>query len=232
MINDDLLIDFSPDTFYNALRFDLDLSAIKYLLVTHSHSDHFDYQNLLQRSDYSSKNRTSNTLAVYANDDVCRKLRACPDEIAKTLQLNRTLAYNTYAAGEYEVVPLQSVHMTTEQSQVFIVRSGGGSYFHAMDTGGLPEAGFKFIERKGEVFNAVMIDFTFGDMEEEFFGHHNLNGLLAFVNRLKEIGAVNAQTKIIACHVAHCCGKTHEELEQILAPHGIILAYDGLELEI
>lgn len=232
MLNDDMLIDFSPDTFYNAYRFGLDLSAIKYLLVTHTHSDHFNYQDLLQRSDYASVNRVSKTLSVYGNAAVCAKLSRCSDEIAKTLQLNQTLAYNTYAVGNYEVTPIESVHMQTEQSQIFVIRGGGKTYFHAMDTGGFTEEGFEYIKNSGAAFDAVTVDFTFGTMQEEFFGHHNLNQLLRLIERLKSIGAVNEKTKIVACHVAHCCGKTHEELEKTLSEHGITLAYDGLEIEI
>lgn len=232
MINDDMLIDFSPDTFYNAFRFGLDLSAIKYLLVTHTHSDHFNYQDLLQRSDYASVNRVSKTLSVYGNAAVCSNLSLCPEEIAKTLQLNQTLAYNTYTAGNYEVTPVESVHMQTEQSQLFVIRGGGKTYFHAMDTGGLTEEGFEYLKNSGVTFDAATVDFTFGTMKEEFFGHHNLNQLLRLIERLKSIGAVNEKTKIVACHVAHCCGKTHEELEKTLSEHGIALAYDGLEIEI
>ncbi|MDE7296530.1 MAG: hypothetical protein K2N84_04615, partial [Clostridia bacterium] len=41
LLDGELSIEFPPDAFYHAAAFHIDLSAIKYLLVTHSHMDHF-----------------------------------------------------------------------------------------------------------------------------------------------------------------------------------------------
>lgn len=41
MIDDKILLDFPADTYLHALQFDLDLSKVKHVLVTHSHMDHF-----------------------------------------------------------------------------------------------------------------------------------------------------------------------------------------------
>ena len=41
MVDDDLLIDFSPDFFSNSIKFGIDGNKIETLLITHSHSDHF-----------------------------------------------------------------------------------------------------------------------------------------------------------------------------------------------
>ena len=67
MIDDDLLIDFPQDVFFDALRYDLDFTAIKYLLITHTHCDHYDYEDLFQRGPYCSVDRTNDILNVYAN---------------------------------------------------------------------------------------------------------------------------------------------------------------------
>lgn len=47
LINDDLLIDFPSDSYHHALHCGLDFSACRYLLVTHSHTDHFSPTDLL-----------------------------------------------------------------------------------------------------------------------------------------------------------------------------------------
>ena len=41
LINDDFLLDIPSDTYAHSLNFDVRLDKIKYLLITHSHSDHF-----------------------------------------------------------------------------------------------------------------------------------------------------------------------------------------------
>ena len=41
LIESDMLVDFNADTYLNGQRFGLDLSAVKYFLITHTHCDHF-----------------------------------------------------------------------------------------------------------------------------------------------------------------------------------------------
>lgn len=40
LVNDDLLIDFPPDTVWHAHKYGIDWSKIGNCLITHSHSDH------------------------------------------------------------------------------------------------------------------------------------------------------------------------------------------------
>ncbi|MDE7084923.1 MAG: hypothetical protein K2O81_06730, partial [Clostridia bacterium] len=41
LIDGDLSIDFPPEAYVHSLSYGIDLSALKYILVTHSHMDHF-----------------------------------------------------------------------------------------------------------------------------------------------------------------------------------------------
>lgn len=47
LVNDDFLIDFPMDTYLHALRFRLDLSAVRHVFITHSHMDHCYPQDLI-----------------------------------------------------------------------------------------------------------------------------------------------------------------------------------------
>lgn len=46
IINNEMLIDLGPDLCSQAEMYDIDLSKVKYLLQTHSHSDHFEASEL------------------------------------------------------------------------------------------------------------------------------------------------------------------------------------------
>ena len=72
LIDDQLLIDFSADTYGNALRFGLDLSRIHTLLVTHDHEDHLYAEDLGTRYTWFAHldARSPETLLVYGNDRV------------------------------------------------------------------------------------------------------------------------------------------------------------------
>jgi ribonuclease BN (tRNA processing enzyme) len=50
MVNDDLLIDFPADSFSHMQQNGLNFSAVKTLLITHSHMDHFSPTDLHLRS--------------------------------------------------------------------------------------------------------------------------------------------------------------------------------------
>lgn len=234
LVNRDLMIDFSADTNCNAIKYGVDLSAVKYLLITHTHADHFYYGDLFQRNRYNSANRTEDVLNLYGNAEVIRIYdeSATDEDVIKNLKAYLVKAGERYELGEYEVFPIDSVHMTTEESLVYAIKGGGKTYFHCMDTGGLTDAAYGLIKERELAFDAVTFDFTFGTLKENYYGHNNLSGVLNSIESLKKAGAITDKTKIYACHVTHFCGNTHAELEEALKRYGIVLAYDGMEIEI
>ena len=59
VINDEMLIDLGPDSINACSMYGIDAGKIKYLLQTHSHSDHFDGGHFVTRwSEYRSENLT------------------------------------------------------------------------------------------------------------------------------------------------------------------------------
>ena len=58
LIDDDLMVDFNADTYLNGQRFGIDLSAVKYFLITHTHRDHFTPFDFGCLSAGASKNPT------------------------------------------------------------------------------------------------------------------------------------------------------------------------------
>ena len=62
LVNNDLLVDLPPDTYYHKMAYSLDLSAVKTLLVTHSHMDHFYPMELSMRGACYAHDMTSPAL--------------------------------------------------------------------------------------------------------------------------------------------------------------------------
>ena len=57
VINDEMLIDLGPDSLCSCSIYGIDAGKIKYLLQTHSHSDHFDAGHFVTRwSEYGTQN--------------------------------------------------------------------------------------------------------------------------------------------------------------------------------
>ena len=78
IINDDLLIDLPPDTYLHKLAHNLDLTRVKYLLLTHCHMDHFYPQELTVRGSCYSVDMVSPTSRSTARRSLSRYSTAAP----------------------------------------------------------------------------------------------------------------------------------------------------------
>ena len=70
LIDTELMIDFPPESYYHAMRFGIDLSAVRTLLVTHSHTDHFYAQEFVNRGYKFAEGIASEFLDIYGNGEV------------------------------------------------------------------------------------------------------------------------------------------------------------------
>ena len=65
LVNDDLLLDLPADTYSHFLQNGIEGDTIKYLLITHTHTDHFYPEEFLMRTDCFAHDMRANTLQVY-----------------------------------------------------------------------------------------------------------------------------------------------------------------------
>ncbi|MFQ6133720.1 MAG: hypothetical protein ACE5R4_16890, partial [Armatimonadota bacterium] len=63
-------------------------------------------------------------------------------------------------------------------------------------------------------------------------GHMGVPAVIEARQELEKRGALAPNCRFFATHFSHNGGALHEELEELLAPHGIAPAYDGLELDL
>lgn len=78
MINDTTLIDFPPDIYALSLELGLDLGSVTDLMITHSHGDHFDVDelNMRQNGMFCHLGQDAPPLRLYGNDGVARVMKA------------------------------------------------------------------------------------------------------------------------------------------------------------
>ncbi|MBO5969107.1 MAG: hypothetical protein J6S14_11500, partial [Clostridia bacterium] len=67
LINDDLLIDFPADTYHHFITHGIRGDRIKYLLITHAHSDHLYQRDLFRRYGCYAHNMSVPTLELYCS---------------------------------------------------------------------------------------------------------------------------------------------------------------------
>ena len=65
LINDDLLVDFNNDTYSHFLKMRKTLSDIEYILITHSHTDHFTFEENFNRFPGMARGVKAEKLKIY-----------------------------------------------------------------------------------------------------------------------------------------------------------------------
>ena len=230
LIDEDFLIDFSPDFFSNVSRFKIDASKIKNILITHSHSDHF-YPEDLVNSMLSSKDRR--TVDIYSNETVIEKMREAMAgyELNENFRLHTAECFKTFEAGGRRVTAFNAVHMRNERALLYLIEDGEKTYLHLYDTGEIKDEITEFLKRENKKIDAVAFDCTYGLLTTDYFGHLNLTQIAAACEKFRSEGAFTKDTRIFASHICHW-GGSHEELCRAAETKHIEIAYDGMEINL
>ncbi len=234
MVNDDLMIDFSPDTNTNVMKNDIHLPAVKYLLFTHSHEDHFYIDDLCQRNEYNLNMEQVEPLQIYANQAV---INTCEQMFTKSQCRGtiRTMVVTPEVplfVGDYKITPFKSRHINTfhEDSLIYLIQQNGKGYLHLVDSGEIFPEVYAYLEKNKIIVEAIAVDCTYSLLKERYFGHLNLEQVQETCEKLKEIGVIASHTKVYATHIAHFA--SHEDIEKACEGTGIKPAYDGLQITI
>lgn len=235
LINQDLLMDFGPDTFYHAMQYQLDMAAVRNVLLTHSHTDHFYSTELILRALPYAYDGDKNPLTLYGNGK-CRAMYQRTLEVEDDSQnltdcigFTEIRAFESLTCGEYQVLPLRARHDPAEECLIYIIREKDGScLLYGNDTGFFPDETWDAL--KGCHLDLVSLDCTMGGTPD-CTGHMGLDGALRTRDRLLQMGCANEQTTFVFTHFSHNGGLLHSELEDRVRGTGVLIAYDGLTLE-
>ena len=128
------LIDFSSDTYARCLYGKLDLTKVRNLIVTHSHSDHLYPQDLCKiMPPYGKHNRKP--LQVYGNEAVGNALEnvgISSPKLSQYLRFNLVKAFTVYNIDDYEVIPLPANHDSNQACFIYVIKKIIKYYYMAM----------------------------------------------------------------------------------------------------
>ena len=105
----------------------------------------------------------------------------------------------------------------------------GSRLLYATDTGPLPDTTVAALA--GSAFDLVLVEETFGAYLDHGTGHLDLASLPGELRRLREVGAVNDATDVVAVHLSHH-NPPGPELARVLAPWGVRTVDDLTEIEV
>lgn len=236
LVGDDLLIDFPADTYMHLLREGFDLSRIDSLLITHSHPDHLYPDDLLNRDEGLSHNRTAPKLTVYGSDFVVDRLELefpAKTSLRKFVGIRRVTAYEPALIGKYTVTPLPAVHtLPPEQGFIYLIEDADTAFLYGLDTYWPEDGVTDYLVAHGKKVNIACLDCTRALQEADRGRHMNADMVVCFTNLLREKGVFTDKTAVIATHFSHNGKALFGDLEARLKPHGIAVAYDGMKVTI
>ncbi|HBF86180.1 MAG TPA: hypothetical protein DDW54_00715, partial [Clostridiales bacterium] len=210
VIDDRLMIDFGPDTLLHTLYTGLDLSKIKSVLFTHSHSDHFYAFDLLARSLYSGEGAPNDILKVYGSAAIKNGLIDSVwynrERVFDRISFCEIAAEREFFAEGYKITPIGVIHIPTEPCFMFLIEKDGKAYLHVHDSDFPTERAFAFLKDKGVKLNAVTFDCTYGLIKTEYGGHMNLYQNIRAKDRLIKDGTADGNTKFYSSHICHMAG--------------------------
>ncbi|NMA21042.1 MAG: MBL fold metallo-hydrolase [Lentisphaerae bacterium] len=238
LIDDDTLVDYGPDIFWQVTAFKVDLLAIRRIVVTHSHVDHFNPVDLLWRRPGFSV--VSKTVKLLSNEAVIEKIRGTMqvessiEGLAKIALESQTLeAGKPVFEGDLRILPLPANHAPNEKPLFYVFTRNNRSLLIANDTGFPSQEAWDLLA--AEKLDAAILDCTGGAHPKHGKnrnGHMGADTNIEFRQQMLELGIIQEDTPVFANHFSHNALCTHEQLRKYLEPHGIQVAYDGLEIEI
>ena len=237
LIDDDLSIDFPPEAYAHSLKFGVDLSVLKYVLVTHSHMDHFYAHDFILRG-YKYAMLGTEKLLIYGNEEVGKVFAECTrremkKEVAANIEVKSIGAFESFTMGDYRVLSLPAQHGTAEEALLYYVEKGGKGYLHLCDTGALSDEAIEFLAKNRARVNAIAFDCTFLDAQPQAGTRHMcIADNLAIKSRLDKAGITDKETKCVITHFSHNAKPSRDRLSEIEKKYPVIAAYDGLTLEI
>lgn len=235
LIDNELLIDFGPDTLMHSIQYDIELANILYCLITHTHDDHLYVDDLRARR-RSRANLLPNTppLNIYGGQGVYKALSPSEEGFVtkdKSVLFRLLDPYREYQIGKYNVIPLPAEH-NSESPYVYIIQKNNISILYAHDTDYFNEETWKYIQEKKIKFSLVSLDCTEGKKHIDYPGHMNFERMEIVKNKLKEIEVIDEKTQIIANHISHNGLVNYDEAVRIGNKLGFIISYDGMEINL
>lgn len=232
IINDELVIEWSADAFYHSIKYGIDFTYTKVLIVTHIHGDHFQPEDIANRQRYYAQLKDAEPLTVYGSEDLIRFEDILKPDDNYGARVKVLSPFNIYDIEGYNITPLPACH-STEHPYIYIIEKDGKSVLWAHDTGLLKPEVLKYIESSKVVFNMVSLDCTNGSNPGSNIGHMNFEGNRIVKEELIKIGAANDKTIFVINHFSHNGGDTlYEDAERVANQMGMISSYDGMEVEI
>ncbi len=245
LINDDLLIDLGPDCVQAMHACGKDLTAVRTVLITHAHSDHFDPGHFATRlADYACEAPTP--LTVVCSETGLHRISDYIDREERGARLDTAVGRarlrvearacavgETFLAGRYRITGLYSAHDKSVDSRLYVIDDSNTRILYATDTPPLDADFYAALDAVGPV-DCAIVDHTYGPdaPDQPRTDHMSAHDVSRFAAALRAHGLLRPGSRILATHISHEGTPLHDTLETYAAAHDYRIAWDGLQLDL
>jgi phosphoribosyl 1,2-cyclic phosphate phosphodiesterase len=227
LLDDDLKIDFGPDTVVQLQRAGRNLGGLRSILVTHSHSDHLAVAELQWARRPFTRTPPAQPIVVFGPELVMAAIRSVIGDRADSnleLRLVRPLEPFETPTGD-RILPLPAEH--APGSVFYRITRAGRTLLWALDTGVMPSATLDAIG-DGVELDIAVFDCTTMLGAADYPTHMGLPQVVAMISELLRRKAITDRTRCIVNHFSHNGNALHEDMVRACLPQGIAVAYDGM----
>jgi phosphoribosyl 1,2-cyclic phosphate phosphodiesterase len=235
-------VDWGPDSYSSMIGLNVDYSALRHLFITHSHQDHWMPEELAWRRPGYSRVPDGSWLNIYGNSQTGAAFtRRYPEPDAFSMSYRQVAPFEEIALEDGVVaVPLEASHAAEdEQALNYLFHVNGRQVVIGNDTGWWRPEVWDFLAQ--QQLHVVVMDCTSGplgtgprDVAKSWVGSHHLNceWVVEVRDELARRGALAPDCRFVANHFSHNGGWLHHQLEAYFVPRGILVGFDGLEIEV
>jgi phosphoribosyl 1,2-cyclic phosphate phosphodiesterase len=234
LVDDQLLIDFPPDTYCHVQR-GLPLPAITALLLTHAHSDHLYPLDLEMRlPGYAHAGEMQTPLAaplrIFASAATRRHLEAAlpaPFFESEFFVLQTVEPYAPFQVDGYTVTGLKAAHDSATDPLIYLIQREGKTLLYANDTGWFPAETWDYLAATAPKLDFASLDCTF-ILRDERRGHMGIQANLDTRERLRNLGCATDATLFCHHHFSHNGRLIYDEQVPLAEKVGFLVSYDGM----
>jgi phosphoribosyl 1,2-cyclic phosphate phosphodiesterase len=204
-------------------------SAIDYLLITHSHGDHFNPAAIVALA----RERNKPLVLVGNAKTVARMqehLETLPKDKRPAITFRTVKPFEEFDVGPWRGKALAANHIPNEEALLYVLRGKQKSLLYATDTGWFPVGTFAALS--AESLDLAIVEGTFGEevQPKQLTGHLNFPFVRLIRQFLVEGKRLKPGGRFMVTHLSlHFC-KPYDLLAPKLAAEGIPVAYDGLRV--